>query len=100
MQMYNPPHPGLVLKESMGNMSVTEFAQHLGITRVTLSRILNEKQGISAEMSLRLSRALGTHDELWLKLQNQYDLWQAKNRSDINYDAILPLYNREIHTEM
>lgn len=91
MEMHNPAHPGLVLQEFIGDMSITEFAKHLGITRVTLSRIINGRQGITAEMSLRLSRALGTHDELWLKMQMQYDLWQAKNRTDIDYNAIMPL---------
>lgn len=98
MRMYNhnPPHPGFVLKESMGDMNITEFAKHLGITRVSLSRILHGKQGINAEMSIRLALALGTNEELWLKLQNQYDLWQAKNRTDIDYTAIKPLFNSQV----
>lgn len=58
-------------------MPVTKFADHLGVSRVTLSRLLNGTSGVSAEMALKLSEALGTSPELWLNLQIQYDLWQA-----------------------
>jgi addiction module HigA family antidote len=77
MRMYNPAHPGEILREHMGTMSVTKLAAHLGVSRVTLSRLLNGTSGISAEMSLKLSEALGTSPELWLNLQTQYDLWHA-----------------------
>jgi addiction module HigA family antidote len=77
MRMHNPAHPGEILREQMGTMSVTKLAGHLGISRVTLSRLLNGTSGISAEMALKLSEALGTSPELWLNLQTQYDLWQA-----------------------
>jgi addiction module HigA family antidote len=77
MRMHNPPHPGRVLREYLGTMSVTEAARHLGVTRVTLSRILNGLAGISAEMGLRLSEAFDTSPELWIGMQAQYDLWQA-----------------------
>ncbi|MFP5227773.1 MAG: HigA family addiction module antitoxin [Acidobacteriota bacterium] len=77
MRMHNPAHPGEILREHMGSMPVTRLASHLGISRVTLSRLLNGSSGISAEMALRLSEALGTSPELWLNLQTQYDLWQA-----------------------
>jgi addiction module HigA family antidote len=77
MRMYNPAHPGEVLREQMGEMSVSKFANHLGVSRVTLSRLLNGNSGISAEMALKLSEALGTSPELWLNMQTQYDLWQA-----------------------
>jgi addiction module HigA family antidote len=73
--MYNPPHPGEVLREQLGKLPVSVAAAHLGVSRVALSRILNGKAGISAEMSLRLSEALGTSPDLWLKMQVQYDLW-------------------------
>src|SRR5437762_8436161 len=78
MRMHNPPHPGLVLREYLGNMAVSAAAGHLRVTRVTLSRVLNGKAGISANMALRLSAALGTAPELWMNMQAQYDLWQAK----------------------
>jgi len=77
MRMHNPAHPGEILREHMGSMSVTRLAAHLRVSRVTLSRLLNGTSGISAEMALRLSEALGTSPELWLNLQTQYDLWQA-----------------------
>ena len=81
MRMFDPPHPGSVLKDYLGDLSVTAAAMHLGVTRATLSRILNGNAGISAEMALNLSEALGTSPELWIGMQSQYDLWQAsKNR--------------------
>ena len=75
--MFNPPHPGQVLREYLGDRSVSAVAEHLGVTRVTLSRVLNGRAGISADMALRLSEALGTTPELWLGMQAQYDLWAA-----------------------
>src|SRR5919198_4215038 len=80
MRMYNPPHPGSVLRDYLGSLSVTEAAQHLGVSRVALSRVLNGAAGISADMALRLSEALGTSPELWTGMQAQYDLWQASRR--------------------
>ena len=80
MRMHNPPHPGRVLREYLGTMSVTDTARHLGVTRVSLSRILNGSAGISAAMALRLSDALGTSPELWVGMQAQYDLWRAAQR--------------------
>lgn len=80
MRMFNPPHPGEVLRDYLGEASVTEAAKHLGVTRVALSRILNGSAGISAEMALRLSDALGTTPELWTGMQAQYDLWKAAKK--------------------
>jgi addiction module HigA family antidote len=76
--MHNPPHPGLVLREYLGNVPATKAAAHLRITRVTLSRVLNGKAGISASMAIRLAAALGTTPELWMGIQSQYDLWRAR----------------------
>src|SRR6202142_1966319 len=78
MRMYNPPHPGLVLREYLGDLAVSTAAAHLRVTRVTLSRGLNAKSGISAAMAIRLSAALGTTPELWMNMQSQYDLWRAR----------------------
>lgn len=78
--MYDPPHPGSVLREYLGSLSVTEAARHLGITRAALSRILNANAGISAEMALRLSEALGTSPDLWIGMQAKYDLWIASKK--------------------
>ncbi len=78
MRMHNPPHPGLVLREYLGDMTVSAAAAHLRVTRVTLSRVLNGKAGISANMALRLAAALGTSPDLWINMQSQYDLWRAR----------------------
>ena len=77
MRMYDPAHPGEVLREQIGEMPVTKLAAHLGVSRVTLSRLLNGNAGISAPMALKLSEALGTSPELWLNMQTQFDLWKA-----------------------
>ncbi len=77
-RMFNPPHPGEVLKEWIPeNMTVTAAADALHVSREMLSKILNAKAGISAEMALRLSQWLGTSPDLWMGLQGQYDLAQA-----------------------
>ncbi len=80
MLMFNPPHPGKVLREYLGKVTVTDAAKHLGVTRASLSRILNGSVGISAEMAWRLSDALGTNPELWTGMQTQYDLWLASRK--------------------
>jgi len=81
MKMHNPPHPGEVLKtlclEPL-NLTVTEAARSLGISRKTLSGILNARAGISPEMAVRLSIAFNTSAESWLNQQLQYDLWHAE----------------------
>ena len=83
MRMHNPPHPGEVLKtlclEPL-KLSVTEAAKALGISRKTLSAILNGRAGISPEMAVRLSIAFGTSAESWLNQQTQYALWHAERR--------------------
>jgi len=78
--MYNPPHPGEVLREWLEGITVTEAAKRLGVTRVALSRVLNGSAGISADMDLRLAKALGTTPGVWYAMQGNYDLWQAKRR--------------------
>src|SRR5439155_23770563 len=80
MRMFNPPHPGQVLRDYLDQVSVTDAARHLRITRAALSRILNGSAGISAEMALRLADALGTTPELWSGMQAQYDLWRASKK--------------------
>ena len=83
MRMHNPPHPGGILKtlclEPL-NLSVTEAAKALGVSRKTLSAILNGRAGISPEMAVRLSVAFDTSAESWLSQQVQYDLWHAEQR--------------------
>jgi addiction module HigA family antidote len=79
--MHNPAHPGEVLREYLPEgMTVTEAAHRLGVTRQALSALLNGRAGVSADMSLRLSQALGTSAEMWLSMQAAYDLWEAKRK--------------------
>ncbi len=85
MIMYNPPHPGEVIRELCINplgLSVTRAAKGLGVSRKTLSALLNGRFGISPEMAIRLSRAFGGSPESWLIQQAQYDLWQAMQNQD------------------
>ena len=91
MVMYNPPHPGEIIRElcldPLG-LTVTEAAAGLGVSRKTLSALLNGHFGISAEMAIRLSKAFGGSAESWITQQAQYNLWQALQRSDeINVKA-------------
>ncbi len=83
--MYNPPHPGEVLKgiylEEL-NITVSEAANALGITRQSLSGIINCHVRITPEMSLRLGKAFKTDPEMWLNMQKNYDLWQAEQGSE------------------
>jgi addiction module HigA family antidote len=81
MTMKNPPHPGRIVRqeciEPLG-LTITEAAVRLGVKRQTLNNLVNEKAGISPEMSIRLSKAFGSRPEVWLGLQMQYDLAQAE----------------------
>lgn len=79
--MFNPPHPGDILRKDFLiplDLTVTAAAAALGVTRKTLSAILNERAGISPAMAMRLAKAFDTSAEFWLNLQVQYDLWQAR----------------------
>jgi addiction module HigA family antidote len=80
-----PRHPGGLIKRQYLdplNMTISELAEVLGVSRKTVSEIVNEKAGITPNMALRLSRAFGTTPELWLNLQQKYDLWCAANESE------------------
>ena len=79
--MHNPPHPGEVLKElclEPLNLTVTAAARGLGVSRKTMSSILNGRAGVSPEMAVRLSIAFDTSAGSWLNQQVQYDLWHAE----------------------
>jgi addiction module HigA family antidote len=83
MKMHNPPHPGEVLQElclKPENLTVSKAARGLGVSRKTLSAILNGRAGISPEMAVRLSIAFNTSAESWLNQQNQYDLWRVEKK--------------------
>lgn len=84
-RMFNPPHPGETIKEDILpalNISVTEAAKQLGVSRVALSRVINGKASISPEMALRIEEWLGVENggsaEVWLAIQTDYDLWHAR----------------------
>jgi len=83
IRMHNPPHPGEILRglclEPLG-LSVTDAAKALGVSRKTLSAVLNGRAGVSPEMAVRLSIAFDTTAESWLNQQVQYDLWLAEKR--------------------
>ena len=85
MQMYNPPHPGEIIKglwlDPLG-ASITDAAEALGISRKTLSKIINGKGRVTPEMAVRLSIALGSSPESWLGHQAAYDLWQVEHNHD------------------
>ncbi|MGK0258220.1 MAG: addiction module HigA family antidote [Candidatus Azotimanducaceae bacterium] len=93
MNMHNPPHPGEILKEfclEPLELTVTKTAQALGVSRKTLSAILNGRSGISPEMAIRLGKAFNTSAESWLNQQLQYDLWQAQQAvGDINIQPLV-----------
>lgn len=83
--MHAPLHPGEHVKDILINgagLSVTEAARHLGVTRTSLSRLINGHAGISAEMALRMSKLLNTSIEFWMNLQAQYDVWMVSKRTN------------------
>jgi len=83
MRMHTPPHPGEILKEDVLpdlGLTVGQFAAHLGVSRPHLSKVLNGHAGITAEMDLKISEALGQPPGLWIRMQAAYDLWQAEQQ--------------------
>jgi addiction module HigA family antidote len=79
--MHNPAHPGEILREYLPeDLGVGEAAKRLGVTRQALSALINGRAGVSASMALRLEAALGTSAEMWLGIQTNYDLWEARKR--------------------
>ena len=84
LQKRAPVHPGrILLKHYIEplNIKIIDLADNLGMSRKAISAIVNEHKAITSDMALRLSKAFGTTPELWLNLQRNYDLWQARNRS-------------------
>ncbi|MBT8448893.1 MAG: HigA family addiction module antidote protein [Gammaproteobacteria bacterium] len=86
MAMHNPAHPGEILKDFMMdsfNLTITELAEHLNVSRKTLSKILNARGAITPEMALRLELVFQKPDaDHWLRLQNAYDLWHARQAQE------------------
>ena len=86
MPMHNPPHPGEFIREvyiTPFEISVRKVAEGLRVSASTLNRLLNGQNNVSPEMALRLSKALGRSPESWLAMQDQYDLWHARQRVDL-----------------
>jgi len=85
--MHSPPHPGEFIREVyLEPFALTgrQLAAKLGVSPSTLNRVLKGSSGVSSEMALRLSKALGRSPESWLAMQNQFDLWQARNSVDLD----------------
>jgi antitoxin HigA-1 len=80
VMMHNPPHPGRLLANYVKGHTVGEVAAHLGVTRMALSRVLNEHAAISAEMAVRIGVTFNTDPGFWVRLQGQYDLWHATRK--------------------
>jgi addiction module HigA family antidote len=78
--MHNPASPGELLKEFLGNTTATELAEHIGVTRATVSRILNGRTSVSMDLSIRLGEALSLSPDFFSKAQLQYDLWIESQR--------------------
>lgn len=92
MDMHKPSHPGEVIRalylEPL-NLTVTNAAKALGVTRKAFSELLNGKSSVSINMALRLSRAFQTTPELWLNMQQNYDLWYEKRKARLGRVKVL-----------
>jgi len=87
MAMHNPPHPGEFIRATYiepFELSIRSLAESLGVAPSTLTRVTSMRSGISPEMALRLSKALGRSPESWLAMQHNYDLWQARQTADLS----------------
>ena len=85
--MHNPPHPGEFIRATYiepFDISVRSLAESLDVSPSTLARVVSTRSGVSPEMALRLSKALGRSPESWLAMQHNYDLWQAKRSADLS----------------
>ena len=95
-----PTHPGKIIKEdylSPLSISIKDMSTNLGVSRKTLSKIINERGSVTPDMALRLSRAFDTTPDLWMNLQKNYDLWQAENLSN-SWKSVKPLSLRLLHS--
>ena len=97
-----PTHPGKIIKEDYLEplaITITEMANTLGISRKTLSKIINERAAITPDMSLRLARAFDTTPDFWMNLQKNYDLWQAEHASK-DWQRVKPLPSQQLHSNI
>ena len=89
MEMHNPAHAGEVFKDAIGEISIKELSERLDIDKTTLERILSGKQALTADIAIKFAEFLPNTDaDLWLRIQNQYDLWQAKQKP---HKKVIPL---------
>jgi addiction module HigA family antidote len=98
--MHKPLHPGEIVKDALftdTDLTVSEVAKKLKIDRTTFSRLLNGRSGISADMAYKLSLLLNTSAEMWMNLQRDYDLWQARRRNKAL--KIKPLFKNKKHKD-
>lgn len=93
MEMYNPAHPGKLLKIYLQdyNLSVSAFALRIGVSRNTASELINCHSGISAEMALKLEKAFKVPAKSWIEMQAQYDLWHARQRVNLDNVEVIAL---------
>ncbi len=97
-----PTHPGLIIKEDYImplSKTITEMALILGVSRKTLSKIINERGAITPDMALRLARAFDTSPDLWMNLQKNYDLWQAEHASKA-WQSVKPIPPQLLHSNI
>lgn len=103
-RMYNPPHPGRIVKSILlegAELSVANAAVHLGITSAALSKFMNCKSNMNGDMAMRLSLALNTSVELWLNLQQNYDFWVASQmRKELKKEVSRINKPKTVHTKM
>lgn len=88
---FKPPHPGEYLREDILpalNMSVSDFAKHIGVARPTASKLVNEKASVSMDMAIRLGQAFRNGTRFWLALQMQHDIWDSEHNSGIRVDPL------------
>jgi len=96
-----PTHPGVIIKEDYLiplSISIKDMAEILGVSRKTLSKIVNERGSIMPDMALRLARAFDTTADLWMNLQQNYDLWKAENSSN-DWMAVKPIPSEQLHSQ-
>jgi len=87
MTMHNPPHPGEFIRATYiepFEVSIRSLAESLDVSPSTLTRLVSERSGVSPEMALRLSKALGRSPESWLAMQHNFDLWRARKAADLS----------------
>lgn len=88
--MHNPPHPGEVLREYLGSLTVSDVAVHIGVNRWALQHIVDGTAGISADVAFRLGDAFGTSPEFWAGMQLEYDLYQAGKLQRPKIERLVP----------